>query len=83
MPDATTSTAHCLGETERLCIVSIQVVREGWRECLAHTADKTVVRTDTRRGGMLMGTGTNTDIIMMIDERNLRGVRIEVRRYRI
>lgn len=30
-----------------------------------------------------MGTGTNTDIIMMIDERNLRGVRIEVRRYRI
>lgn len=30
-----------------------------------------------------MGTGTNTDIIMMIDEINLRGVRIEVRRYRI
>lgn len=82
MSDATTSTVHCLGETERLCIVSIQDVREGG-ECLAHTADKTVVRTDTRRGGMLMGTGTNTDIIMMIDERNLRGVRIEVRRYRI
>ena len=79
MSDATTSTVHCLGETERVCIVSIQDVREGWRECLAHTAD----RTDTRRGGMLMGTGTNTDIIMMIDERNLRGVRIEVRRYRI
>ncbi|WP_277069242.1 hypothetical protein [Prevotella corporis] len=80
MPDATTSTVHCLGETERLCIVSIQVVREGWRESLAHTVDKTVVRTDTRRGGMLMGIGTNTDIIMM---RTLRGVRIEVRRYRI
>lgn len=30
-----------------------------------------------------MGTGANTDIIMMIDERNFRGVRIEVRRYRI